>query len=168
MNTLQIAIVTSAIRARVADLATLNPDTDEAALLAAIEQDVFDAEHIVALLVRAVGEAEAEAEAIGERIAGLTARKDRAKRRAETMRGLLLALMEAAGVQKWKHPEFTVSVSQGRPGVLITDPDALPGDCLRTTVEPDKSKIKQLLEAGTPIAGAVLANGVAALTIRNK
>ncbi len=168
MNTLQIAIVTSAIRARVADLATLNPDTDEAALLAAIEQDVPDAEHIVALLVRAVGEAEAEAEAIGERIAGLTARKDRAKRRAETMRGLLLALMEAAGVQKWKHPEFTVSVSQGRPGVLITDPDALPAACLRTKTEPDLTAIKNALVYGGTVPGAELANGMPTLSIRTK
>jgi hypothetical protein len=168
MNTLQIALVTSAIRARVADLAALTPDTDEAALLAAIEQDVPDAAHIVTLLVRAVGEAEADVDAIAGRVAGLNTRKDRAKRRAETMRGLLLTVMEAAGTQKWKHPEFTVSVSQGRPGVLITNPDELPPECLRTTVEPDKTKIKQLLEAGTPIAGAVLANGVAALTIRSK
>lgn len=168
MNTLQIALVTSAIRARVADLAALTPDTDEAALLAAIEQDVPDAAHIVTLLVRAVGEAEADVDAIGERLVALATRRDRAKRRVETMRGLLLTVMEAAGMQKWKHPEFTVSVSQGRPGVLITNPDELPPECLRTTVEPDKAKIKQLLEAGTPIAGAVLANGVAALTIRSK
>jgi len=168
VNTLQIALVTSAIRARVADLATLTPDTDEAALLAAIEQDVPDAAHIVTLLVRAVGEAEADVDVIGERLVALATRRDRAKRRAETMRGLLLTVMEAAGTQKWKHPEFTVSVSQGRPGVLIINPDELPPECLRTTVEPDKAKIKQLLEAGTPIAGAVLANGVAALTIRSK
>lgn len=168
MNTLEIALVTSAIRARVADLAQHDADTDEAALLAEIERDVPDAQRVMALLVRAIGEAEADADAIAERIAALASRKDRAKRRAETMRGLLLAVMEAAGAQKWKHPEFTVSVSAGRPGVLITDETALPTECLRTVVEPDKSKIKQLLEAGTPIAGAVLANGVPALTIRNK
>lgn len=168
MNTLEIALVTSAIRARVADLAQHDADTDEAALLAEIERDVPDAQRVVALLVRAIGEAEADADAIAERIAGLTARKDRAKRRAETMRGLLLTVMDAAGAQKWKHPEFTVSVSPGRPGVLITDPDALPNQCFRVTREPDKSKIKQLLSEGVPIAGAELANGMPTLTIRSK
>jgi hypothetical protein len=167
MNTLEIAIVTSAIRARVNEL-TASGDTDEAALLAAIEQDVPDAHRIVTLLVRAVGEAEAEADAITERIAGLAARKDRAKRRAATMRGLLFAAMEAAGVAKWTHPEFTVSVSQGRPGVIITDEAALPDECFRTVREIDKTKTKQLLSEGIPIAGAELANGMPTLTIRSK
>lgn len=168
MNTLQIALVTSAIRARVADLATLTPDTDEAALLAAIEQDVPDAAHIVTLLVRAVGEAEADVDAIAERIAGLNVRKDRAKRRAETMRGLLLTVMEAAGMQKWKHPEFTVSVSQGRPGLIIVDETALPDECFRVVRELDKAKTKQLLSEGIPIAGVEMANGMPQLTIRTK
>lgn len=168
MNSLETAIVTSAIRARVADLMHTNPDTDEAALLAAIEQDVPDAERIVTLLVRAIGEAEGDAAALAERLKGLEMRQDRARRRGETMRGLLLTLMEAAGVQKWRHPEFTVSVSQGRPRVIITDPDELPAACLRTTVEPDKTKIKQLLSEGVPIAGAELANGMPTLTIRSK
>ena len=168
MNTLQIALVTSAIRARVADLATLTPDTDEAALLAAIEQDVPDAALIVTLLVRAVGEAEADVDAIAERIAGLNVRKDRAKRRAETMRGLLLTVMEAAGMQKWKHPEFTVSVSQGRPGLIIVDETALPDECFRVVRELDKAKTKQLLSEGIPIAGVEMANGMPQLTIRTK
>jgi len=168
MNTLQIALVTSAIRARVADLATLTPDTDEAALLAAIEQDVPDAAHIVTLLVRAVGEAEADVDAIAERVAGLNVRKDRAKRRVETMRGLLLTVMEAAGTQKWKHPEFTVSVSAGRSGLIITDEAALPDECFRTVRELDKAKTKQLLSEGIPIAGAEMANGMPTLTIRSK
>lgn len=168
MNTLQIAIVTSAIRARVADMMHTNPDTDEAALLQAIEQDVPDAERIVALLVRAIGEAEADVAALAERVKGLEMRQDRARRRAETMRGLLLTLMEAAGQTKWRHPEFTISVSNGRPGLIITDVDALPAACLRTTVEPDRSKIKQLLSEGVPIAGAELANGMPTLTIRSK
>jgi len=168
MNTLQIALVTSAIRARVADLATLTPDTDEAALLAAIEQDVPDAAHIVTLLVRAVGEAEADVDAIGERLVALATRRDRAKRRAETMRGLLLTVMEAAGTQKWKHPEFTVSVSAGRPGLIITDEAALPDECFRTVRELDKAKTKQLLSEGIPIAGVEMANGMPQLTIRTK
>jgi len=168
VNTLQIALVTSAIRARVADLATLTPDTDEAALLAAIEQDVPDAAHIVTLLVRAVGEAEADVDVIGERLVALATRRDRAKRRAETMRGLLLTVMEAAGTQKWKHPEFTVSVSAGRPGLIITDETALPEECFRTVRELDKSKTKQLLSEGIPIAGAEMANGMPTLTIRSK
>lgn len=168
MNTLQIALVTSAIRARVADLATFTPDTDEAALLAAIEQDVPDAAYIVTLLVRAVGEAEADVDAIGERLVALATRRDRAKRRVETMRGLLLTVMEAAGTQKWKHPEFTVSVSAGRPGLIITDEAALPDECFRTVRELDKSKTKQLLSEGIPIAGAEMANGMPQLTIRVK
>jgi len=118
--------------------------------------------------VRAVGEAEADVDAIGERLVALATRRDRAKRRAETMRGLLLTVMEAAGTQKWKHPEFTVSVSAGRPGLIITDETALPEECFRTVRELDKSKTKQLLSEGIPIAGAEMANGMPTLTIRSK
>jgi hypothetical protein len=168
VNTLQIAIVTSAIRARVAELAQHDADTDEAALLAEIERDVPDAQAIVASLVRAIDEAETAMEVVASRMQALAARQKRHRAKAETMRGLLLAVMDAAGAQKWKHPEFTVSVSNGRAAALITDEDALPDDCFRVVREPDKAKIKQLLDAGTPIAGAVLANGVPALTIRTK
>lgn len=168
MNTLETAFVTSAIRARVADLMATQPDTDEAALLAAIEQDVPDADRIVTLLVRAVGEADVDVDALGSRLVALATRRDRAKRRAETYRGLLLTVMEAAGVTKWKHAEFTVSVSAGRPGVIVTDETALPDECFRTVRELDKPKLKQLLSEGVPIAGAELANGMPTLTIRSK
>ena len=79
-----------------------------------------------------------------------------------------LAAMDAAGQRAWKSPEFTVSLSPGRPGVVITDPEAIPGAFMRVRREPDKIAIGAAIASGADIPGAEMRNGLPALTIRTK
>ena len=68
MNTFQAAIVTSAIRARVAELMANDPDTDADALLAVIEAEVPDVAAVLLGLARAVDEAETAMEGVASRM----------------------------------------------------------------------------------------------------
>ena len=78
------------------------------------------------------------------------------------------AAMDAAGQRAWTSPEFTVSLSPGRPGVVITDPEAIPGAFMRVRREPDKTAIGAAIASGADIPGAEMRNGLPTLTIRTK
>lgn len=168
MNTLEIALITSAVRLRVSELLAADPETDAAALLAEVERDVPDAGRIIAALVRAIDEAETDMEGVASRMLALTARQKRHRAKVDTLRGLLHATMEAAGQTKWKHPEFTVSLSPGRPGVVVTDPDALPDAFVRITKAPDKTAIGCALAEGKEVPGADMRNGAPTLRITTR
>lgn len=139
-------------------------DEDGAALFA----ECPDAGTMLVRVLRAMDEAKRNAEAIDKRIADLEARRDREIRRHGECRATAFAILEVLGLTKWKHPEFTVSVSPGRAGVVITDEAALPEEFLRVTTSPDKAKIKAALEMGQVVLGATLQNTMPTLTVRTK
>jgi hypothetical protein len=143
-------------------------NTDEAALMDALRAEVPDVDVILLRLLRAEGEAKANREAADARIADLFARRSRYARQAEAYRAAAHGVMDALGWDKWKHAEFSASIRDGKPGVVITDKAALPAECFRVKREVDKAKIRELLEAGTPIPGAEMGNAAPILTVRTK
>ena len=162
----QVMSIAQATLARMEADGTL--DTDEAALMDALRQEVPEVDDVLVRLLRARGEALANEEAISSRVDALQAREARFAKQAEAYRGAINAVMYALGITKWRHAEFSVSLSPGRPGVVITDEAALGPMFTKTKVEPDKAKIREFLEAGTPVTGAHLANGLPTLTVRTK
>jgi hypothetical protein len=168
MNTLQIALVTSAIRARVNELLADDPDADEAALLRIVDTEVPHVDDVVRALVFAIQDAEIMESGCEQRIQFLKARKARHTRKIDTYRGLLFNVMEAAGQTKWTAPEFTASLSPGRPGVVITDEAALPDAFVLVERKPDKALIKSALDSNLPVPGATISNGLPTLTVRTK
>lgn len=104
--------------------------------------------------------------AIGERAKELAVRKDRYARRKDAMRALLLRLLKAADLTKVSLPEATVSVGKGRAGVEIVDEAAVPPRFLKVVKSPDKTLIKEALDAGKTVKGAVLREGQPTLTVR--
>jgi hypothetical protein len=168
VNTLQIALVTSAIRARVNEMLASDPDADEAALLRIVENEVPHMDDVVRALVFSIEAAEIMEAGCVQRIQVLNNRKARYARKIETYRGLLFAVLDAAGQSGWKAPEFTVSVTPGRPGVVITDEAALPDAFFAVKKTPNKSLIKAVLEEGEVVPGAELSNGLPTLTVRTK
>lgn len=168
MNTLEIATVTSAVRMTVARMREDNPDTDASALLALVDAEVPSFADIMTALCRAADEAETDMESVASRMMALTERQKRHRARADEYRRLIFAAMDAAGQRAWKSPEFTVSLSPGRPGVVITDPEAIPGAFMRVRREPDKTAIGAAIASGADIPGAEMRNGLPALTIRTK
>lgn len=168
MNSYAIAQTLSAVRAAVWRLQADNPDTDADALLALVETEEPDFGAVMTALCRAADEAGASVSAIKERIAALEDRKLRHEARREEYRATIFAALDAAGQTKWKSPEYTVSITPGRPGVVITDPAAIPDDFVRVKREPDKTAIGAAIASGATVPGAEQRNGLPTLTIRTK
>lgn len=168
MNTYAIAQTVSAVRATVERMRQDDPYTDADVLLALVEQDAPDYSDMLNALCRATEEAARHSDAVQERINDLRARKERHDSRVEAYRALIFAALDAAGQTKWKSPEFTVSITPGRAGVVITDPQAIPDQFVRVRREPDKTAIGSALAGGAEIPGADLRNGAPSLVIRSK
>lgn len=168
MNSLQIAQVTSAVRSAVARMRADDPDTDAEALAALVEQEAPEFNDMLAALCRAADEAETAMESVAARMLALTERQKRHRARIEAYRALIFAALDAAGQRAWKSPEFTVSITPGRPGVVITDPAAIPDDFVRVKREPDKTAIGAALASGNAVPGAEQRNGLPTLVIRSK
>lgn len=168
MNSHAIAQITSAVRSAVARMRADDPDTDAEALAALVEQEAPEFNDMLAALCRAADEAEADMESVAARMLALTERQKRHRARIEAYRALIFAALDAAGQTKWKSPEFTVSITPGRPGVVITDPAAIPDAFVRIKREPDKTAIGAAIASGAEIPGADLRNGAPSLVIRSK
>lgn len=142
-------------------------DSDATELLAALREEGADVETLLLRLVRAAQEAAANAEAVKARAAALAARKARYEAQETNCRQAIAGIMDALGLAKWKHAEASVSLTAGRPGVVVSDVSLLPGELCRVEVKPLTAEIKRRLEAGEVIPGAALANGMPQLSIRS-
>lgn len=142
--------------------------TDEADLVAALREEVPEVDTLLLRLVRAQDEAAHAAEAINARIDALAARRDRAKRQREEYRRAIFGILDVLGVTKWRSAEFSVGTSVGKPGVVITDADALPAEFVRVERVPDKLAIANALRAAHDVPGAALQNAMPMLSIRTK
>ena len=143
-------------------------DTDEAALMEALRDAGADVDGLLVRLCRAGDEAKANRVAVDQRINALHARYDRYQRQLDEYRAAVNAILDSLGLSKWRHAEFTVSVSAGRPGVVVTDVDALPAEYVRVTKSPDKAAIKAAMEQGEVINGAEWQNPRPTLRIMTK
>lgn len=138
-------------------------------VLDALADEGIDAAGLLRRLGQAALDAKAYAAAAEDRISDLEARRDRFKRQEAKYRELLLMAMMALGMNRFPSAEFNLSVSSGRPRVVITDEAALPDDLVTVKVirTPDKTAIKSALEIGE-VPGAILSNAVPVLTVRAK
>lgn len=158
--------VAQQLRARMLDDGTL--DADSADLLEALGDTGADVDTLITRLVRAIGEADGNADAAEERMRALGARMARFRRQREEYRATLFAILDAMGLAKVRHAEYTIAITQPKPGVVITDLAALPDDFVRITKAPDKTAIGAALASGAVVPGAEMANGLPTITIRNK
>jgi hypothetical protein len=143
-------------------------DTDEAALMDALRDGGADVDGLLTRLLRARQEADKNAAAVAERVLDLNWRKARFGRQEEEYLAAAYSILDALGLTKWRSAEFSVSVTAGRPGVILTDETALPDRFVRIERKADKTAIKAALEAGEIVPGAELANGIPTMTVRTK
>ena len=142
--------------------------TDESELLTTLREEGADVDTILLRLVRAAEDAGTMGDAVGERIDALNARRSRYYRVRQECRAAVLAIMDALGLTKWTHPEYTVTAKDARLAVVITDEAAVPDNFVRISRTVDKTAVAQSLHAGHSVPGATLANGTPVLTIRTK
>lgn len=124
---------------------------------------------LLSIIVRRIGETEALAEGTKQYAAEIRERKARFDRRAEGYRSLIRKLLRHASLRKAELPEATVSLGQ-KPKIdlVITNEAAVPEALCRCKPEPDKTAIREALEAGADVDWAALVPGDPVLTIRTK
>ncbi|MHB1310496.1 MAG: siphovirus Gp157 family protein [Gemmatimonadaceae bacterium] len=153
---------------RLADDPELGRDEAMLADILGSDPNTADAMDVLHRVLRAAVEARDLADAADARAKQIGERRDRYKKRAETLRGLAFAAMDALGTRKVELPDLTASLAEGRPAVMITDEAAIPPEYTRTVTTADKTALLQALRAGTEIPGAALNNGIPSLQIRTK
>lgn len=160
------AAAISIARSVAARLAAEDEETDQAALIAACEVEGIDVNGVLLALVRAWDEASEELETIARRMERLDDRHDRAVNKIANMKSAIASILDAIGKTKWRHPEFSLAVTSAKPGVVVTDPDALPAEFVRVRREPDKVAIGSAIASGATVPGAEMRNGLPSLRIK--
>lgn len=105
--------------------------------------DNFEEECVA--VMRQVAEREAYAKALGELMTGMHERKQRLENGAKWLRAAVLHAMTEAKVPRIKAADMSLSVSPGKPRLVIADPTAVPEALLRVKKEPDMVAIKEWL-----------------------
>jgi hypothetical protein len=121
---------------------------------------------VMTRLVNGERDADSLAKAVAGRISDLQARKSRAERRKEAMRSLMFKLLKAAGVQRVPLAEATVSIGKKAAAVEIVDEALLPKAYVRVSTSPDKTAIKEALQAGKKVRGAQMGEAGEQLSVR--
>jgi len=163
----RIKIDADQIRVQIEALRRDHPEAFEDADIAADtlegETDLHD---VLARIEDKCAEAEAMADAIAARRAEMQERERRCKQTAETMRELMLSLLDAAGVPKVVLPTATISARTTAPKLVVIDEEGIPETYWRVKREIDKTALAEALKTGAEIDGAMLSNGSRSLTIR--
>lgn len=169
MNTHFIQVDAENVKASIADLLAAYPELaeDETLFLDTLEGET-DLFRILSKALAKRSEAEGMVIAISSQESDLSSRKARFKRQSDAMKKLIKGLLDATGQTKLTLPEATLSITQGRASVNVTDVDQLPQGYFTTVRQADKKALSDALLAGQSIPGAELALGNEGLTIRTK
>jgi Siphovirus Gp157 len=154
-------------------------ENDETGLIEALNAENINVEGVLRKLVRGALDAKANAAAAKSRMDDLKARQARFEHQEEKYREAVLNVMQALGLKSFRDPEFSLSISPGKPKVIITDESKLSDDLVTVTVTrtPNKAAILKALLGGGDYAecefsevvnGAELANASSVLTVRTK
>ena len=104
---------------------------------------------------------EATAQAIKGAEQRMAQRRNAIEHRVASMKDYLKTHMEACGITKIESPWFTLAIQKNPAAVEIMDEDTIPDEFVEivTTRKVNKAGIKQAIEAGTDVPGAVLTRG---------
>lgn len=104
---------------------------------------------------------EATAQAIKDAEQRMSQRRKAIENRVASMKTYLKENMEICGITRIESPWFTLSIQKNPAAVDITDEDSLPAEFVEivTTRKVDKTAIKNAIESGTQVSGAVLTRG---------
>jgi Gp157 protein len=108
-------------------------------------------------------------QALRTRILDMQERFARIEYRADKKRVLVASVMERAGIRKLTEPDFTASLREVPPGLVVIEEGKIPEPFWKP--QPPKLDRKALLaalKAGEAVAGATLGNGSTTLSVRTR
>ncbi len=145
-----------------------DPQIDEQTLADTVE-GLTDLHEIVQAIIRSALADEALATALKCRIADMQGRLERLKDRASKRRQIAKDVMVNLDLKKLNAPDFTASIREGTPSLMVINEDAVP------TIywEPGEPRLRRQvltydLKQGEEIAGAALSNPEPVLSVRTR
>lgn len=133
-------------------------------------EGLSDLPELIAAADKELARAEAHAEGLAGLIKSEQARKARLEAKAERLRSAIAFAMQEAGFRKLSLPMGTLSLSQGKPTLVITEDNMtrIPPEFKKVTESPDKAAIREALARGEQLDFAHLGNAAPTLTIRRR
>lgn len=119
-------------------------------------------------IIHVAHEYDSDIECIDAEIKRLTARKNTAKNRKESLREYLRTNMEANKITKIECPLFTITLAKGKDVCFIEDADKIPDEFMDIKVveSPLKAAILKKLKAGEVVLGARIEKSKTSLRIK--
>ena len=102
---------------------------------------------------------------VGNRIENLSARRTMFRARQTSLRDVMMEILQRADLRKISLPEATISITRRGPAVQVIDETLVPDAYCRFKREVSKTAIKDAINAGEEVPGAVLDNGSETLRI---
>lgn len=165
---MRIEQVVAELRAAAERLAQEHPDlaADERAWLDTLD-GLTDGLDLAEWLAERVLHLNAMTQAAEARAEALFARGRRFDADAVRLKGMILALVDAAGGKKVVRATMTLSPRNTPPRVVAIDPAATPAQYLKTVTStaPDKKAIAEALDMGAVVDGWLKTNGGRSLAI---
>jgi Gp157 protein len=107
--------------------------------------------------------------ALRARISDMHQRLGRIEARSEKKRGLVASVMERADIKKLTQPDFTASLREVPPGLVVIEEGKIPAAFWKPQPPKlDRKALLMALKAGEVVAGAVLGNGSTTLAVRTR
>jgi hypothetical protein len=145
-----------------------DPQIDEQTLADTVE-GFTDLHEILTSIIRAALADQALATGLEGRIAEMQARRDRLQDRAAKRRQIAKDVMVELDLKKLTAPDFTASIREGIPSLMVIDEAAVP----KTYWEPREPRLNRQgltndLKQGEEIAGVALSNPEPVLSVRTR
>ena len=145
-----------------------DPQIDEQTLADTVE-GLTDVHELLAAIVRAALADEALATGLKCRISDMQGRLERLQDRASKRRQIARDVMVELDLKKLNAPDFTASIREGMPSLMVIDEAAVPG----IYWEPREPRLKRQelaseLKHGAEIAGVALSNPEPVLSVRTR
>ena len=145
-----------------------DPQIDEQTLADTVE-GLTDMHEIVTAVIRAALSDEALVLGLKCRISDMQCRLDRLQDRASKRRQIARDVMIELDLKKLNAPDFTASIREGIPSLMVIDEDAVPNIYWQPS-EPhlNRQELAYELKQGAEIAGVALSNPEPVLSVRTR
>lgn len=142
-------------------------DIDEQTL-ADTTEGMTDLHELLAAIVRGALEDELLAHMLKVRMAEMAARLERYQHRAEKRRHLVRDVMLETDVKKLQMPDFTASLKNAPPHVVVVDEKLIPETFWEHRPQLRKRELLDALKDGAHVDGAALSNPGMSLSVRTR
>ena len=142
------------------------PDIDDETLADTLE-GATNLHEAISALVRSSLDDEDLVSALRVRLEAYKQRLNRLGNRIKAKRALAQSAMEEAGIERIQEADFTLSLRNGLPSVVITDEAVIPEwFWIPQASKLDRRGLLDALKSGTAVTGAELSNAQRSLTVR--